>query len=327
MNPLISVIIPIFKVENYLKPCVDSVLSQSYKNLEIILVDDGSPDSCPQICDDYKSVDKRIVVIHKKNGGLSDARNVGLSSATGDYVLFLDSDDLWTENCAVSRLVDVLVQNPDSDLVFFQKYSFVDGTTPVTPKVYSHLDCRLNGSSKIEMLLSLQRRANYLTSAYTKLIRKSLLIDDNIQFEKGLLSEDFDWSIDLYLKASKVVFSDEIFYAYRMRSGSITKTVGIKHLNDLLWVVEKWGQKLPTMSIENEERNIYYDFLCYVITILIANINILEREHREVLKSLSKYKLMFAYAHNPKTTKIAKLSRWLGLYLTSVILHIFLKSR
>ena len=124
MNPLISVIIPIYKVEKYLKSCVDSVLSQSYKNIEVILVDDGSPDSCPQICDYYKSLDKRIVVIHKNNGGLSDARNVGLSKANGDYVLFLDSDDLWTEQYAVSRLVAVLATNPEADLVFFQKYSF-----------------------------------------------------------------------------------------------------------------------------------------------------------------------------------------------------------
>lgn len=327
MNPLISVIIPIYKVENYLKPCVDSVLAQSYKNLEVILVDDGSPDQCPNICDDYASIDKRIVVIHKKNGGLSDARNMGLTKATGDYVLFLDSDDLWTENSAVSRLVDVIKDNPDAELVFFQKFSFADGTTPVTPSIYSHLDCKLNGSTKIEMFLSLQKRANYLTSAYTKMIRRSLLTDNNIQFEKGLLSEDFDWSIELYLKSSKVVFSDEIFYGYRVRSGSITKSVGIKHIKDLLWVVEKWNNKLPSLNIDKIEKNIYYDFLCYVLSILIANINVLNREHREVLRALPKYKKLFDYAHNIKTKKIASLINIIGLYPTTVILHVFLKKR
>lgn len=327
MNPLISIIIPIYKVEKYLRSCVDSVLSQSYKNIEVILVDDGSPDACPQICDEYKSIDKRIVVIHKKNGGLSDARNEGLSKATGDYVLFLDSDDLWTEECAVSRLVEVLSANPDSDLVFFQKYSFIDGTTPVTPSEYSHLDCKLNGASKLELLQSLQKRANYLTSAYTKLIRKNLLTDYSIQFEKGLLSEDYDWSIELYSRASKIVFSDEIFYGYRVRSGSITKTVGIKHLKDLLWVIEKWNLKLASLPIEQEEKDIYYDFLCYVLTILIANINILDREHRLLLNSVSKYKCLFSYARNPKTSKISKVISCLGLYPTSLILHVFLKIR
>ena len=325
MNPLISVIIPIYKVEKYLKSCVDSVLSQSYKNIEVILVDDGSSDSCPQICDYYKSLDKRIVVIHKNNGGLSDARNVGLSKANGDYVLFLDSDDLWTEEYAVSRLVAVLATNPEADLVFFQKYSFQDGTTPITPSVYSHLDCNLNGSSKIVMLQSLQKRANYLTSAYTKLIRKSLLTDYSIQFERGLLSEDYDWSIELYSRASNVLFSDEIFYAYRVRSGSITKTVGIKHLKDLLWIIEKWNRKIPSLLISQEEKNVYSDFLCYVLSILIANINILNREHRNVLNLVSKYKQLFSYANNPKTLKIARLIRYIGLYPTAVILNVFIK--
>ncbi|MDY4757554.1 MAG: glycosyltransferase family 2 protein [Parabacteroides sp.] len=94
MNPLISVIIPIYKVEDYLDECVQSVIHQTYKNLEIILVNDGSPDKCPQICDEYAKLDNRIIVIHKKNGGLSDARNAGLQIATGEYIQFLDADDI-----------------------------------------------------------------------------------------------------------------------------------------------------------------------------------------------------------------------------------------
>ena len=93
MNPLISIIVPVYKVEEYLDDCVQSILSQSYKNIEIILVDDGSPDKCPQLCDEYSKQDKRIRVIHKKNGGLSDARNTGILASHGEYLLFEDSDD------------------------------------------------------------------------------------------------------------------------------------------------------------------------------------------------------------------------------------------
>ena len=92
-KPLISVIVPIYKVEKYLNKCVDSIINQTYKNLEIILVDDGSPDSCPDICDKYEKKDNRVKVIHKKNGGLSDARNAGLDIANGEYISFIDSDD------------------------------------------------------------------------------------------------------------------------------------------------------------------------------------------------------------------------------------------
>lgn len=90
---LFSIIVPIYKVEKYLHKCVNSLVNQTYKDIEIVLVDDGSPDNCPQICDEYAAKDKRINVIHKKNGGLSDARNVGLENCTGKYILFVDSDD------------------------------------------------------------------------------------------------------------------------------------------------------------------------------------------------------------------------------------------
>lgn len=92
----ISIIVPVYKVEQYLERCVKSLINQTYKNIEIILVDDGSPDQCPKMCDDYASEDSRIKVIHKKNGGLSDARNAGLDAATGEFIAFVDSDD-WVE--------------------------------------------------------------------------------------------------------------------------------------------------------------------------------------------------------------------------------------
>lgn len=98
MNPLISVIVPIYNVEKYLARCVDSIVNQTYKNLEIILVDDGSPDRCPQMCDDYAEKDRRIKVVHKNNGGLSDARNAGMAVATGEYISFIDGDDYVSDD-------------------------------------------------------------------------------------------------------------------------------------------------------------------------------------------------------------------------------------
>ena len=109
MNPMISVIVPIYNVEKYLARCVDSIVNQTYKNLEIILVDDGSPDRCPQMCDDYAEKDSRIKVIHKKNGGLSDARNAGMAVATGEYISFIDSDD-WIETSMFELLLNNIFQ-------------------------------------------------------------------------------------------------------------------------------------------------------------------------------------------------------------------------
>ena len=106
-NPLVSVIIPVYKVEKYLEKCVKSVLSQTYQNLEVILVDDGSPDECPRLCDEYELKDHRVRTIHKPNGGLSDARNIGMKSSTGEYLLFVDSDD-WIENNLVEMAIHAM---------------------------------------------------------------------------------------------------------------------------------------------------------------------------------------------------------------------------
>lgn len=103
MDSLVSVIVPIYKVERFLRRAIDSVIEQKYRNLEIILVDDGSPDACPNICDEYKIRDERIRVIHKRNGGLSSARNAGIDIATGKYIAFLDADDILNENYKIGR--------------------------------------------------------------------------------------------------------------------------------------------------------------------------------------------------------------------------------
>lgn len=112
----VSVVIPVYKVEKYLRECVDSVLAQSCTELEVILVDDGSPDRCGQICDEYAAADKRVSVIHKQNGGLSDARNAGLKRASGKYVLFVDSDDMIANN-AVEKLLAAAEKN-DAQIVY-----------------------------------------------------------------------------------------------------------------------------------------------------------------------------------------------------------------
>ena len=125
MKSLVSVIVPIYKVEKYLNKCVDSIINQSYKNLEIILVDDGSPDKCGEICDKYAEKDSRVKVIHKENGGLSDARNAGIDIAKGDYLLFVDSDDWITSN-----ICEVLIKNANdnlSDIIACNQYESFDG--------------------------------------------------------------------------------------------------------------------------------------------------------------------------------------------------------
>ena len=211
MKSVISVIIPVYKVEEYLDQCVQSLIKQSYTNLEIILVDDGSPDHCPQICDDWAMQDSRIKVIHKANGGLSDARNAGLDICTGDYIAFVDSDD-WIKpemyqvmiNAIEKEKADICACNiiscyPDKEVCWGGK-------------------CNKTGGSE-DMLALLYSDSEFPTCAWNKLYKKELWED--FRFPVGKICEDAFTTYLLLHKADKIVQITDALYCYRIRSNSI----------------------------------------------------------------------------------------------------------
>ena len=138
-QPLVSIIVPIYKVEPYLRRCLNSIVNQTYTNLEIILVDDGSPDGCPQICDEYAAKDKRIVVIHKKNGGLSDARNTGLDICKGEYISFVDSDD-WVDEGYIEKLLS-FTQKENADIAIGENIRTKGCSKPAKENITINAPC------------------------------------------------------------------------------------------------------------------------------------------------------------------------------------------
>ena len=200
---LVSVIIPIYNVEKYLDRCVQSVVKQTYKNLEIILVDDGSPDNCPELCDEWKKADSRIKVIHKKNGGLSDARNAGRDIATGEYIAFVDSDDYVHPQYI--EILYCLAIREDADVVACGFETFTDNYK-TEQNIYHHLtDVEVKVSAKDEMdLIGIV--------AWNKLYRRNLF--DFIRFPKGRINEDMGifWKIIYYAK--KMIATVEPLYFY-----------------------------------------------------------------------------------------------------------------
>ena len=225
----ISVIIPVYNVECYLSECVESVLVQSYGNIEVILVDDGSPDNCGMLCDDFARKDPRVRVIHKDNGGLSDARNVGLAAAVGEYVLFLDGDDYWDDKDALQRLIERIAVTGADVLNFSYKKRYVD--TGKTERYFENIPPMPEGLSLRDQLDWLTEKGLYIASSCVKLARRSLL--EGLEFPSGVYSEDIPWSAELLLNAKSMDFVCENFYCYRQRSGSITKNLKDKRCEDL----------------------------------------------------------------------------------------------
>ena len=217
----VSIIIPVYKVEPYIEECVSSVLGQTYTNLEIILVDDGSPDKCPMICDSYAQKDNRIKVIHKKNGGLSDARNAGLREATGDYVYFLDSDDTIYPD-AIENLVRVVAFQPEVDLVYGG--TVLQGED--VPNAYYQIDLSKEKAYYGTPEVAKEAVLFVLPAiACNKLVRLSTILQNKLYFVVGLLHEDEMWRWQIRNHIHQCAICDKSTYWYRQENqGSIVHT-------------------------------------------------------------------------------------------------------
>ena len=214
-KPLVSIIVPIYKVEPYLRRCLDSIVNQTYTNLEIILVDDGSPDRCPAICDEYAAKDNRIVVIHKENGGLSDARNAGLNICKGDYVSFVDSDD-WVEKDYISTLENLAKKNnADISVGNHQTFSIENHFFPT--------DVLEEGVFNNQYIINqIFTKRNQFKIAWGKLFKSHTL--KKLKFPYGKKHEDEFVGFIPYFSAKLVVCTNQILYHYLKRSDSITGT-------------------------------------------------------------------------------------------------------
>lgn len=210
--PLISIIVPIYKVEPYLRRCLDSIVNQTYTNLEIILIDDGSPDGCPQICDEYAAKDTRIVVIHKENGGLSDARNAGLDICKGDFISFIDSDD-WVEKNYISTLQALFSDDIDIAVGNFQQFS-EDG------RFFSPEKQAEGIFSSRELLDDIFSKTTPYKLAWGKLFRKKLF--QTIRFPFGKVHEDEFTGYKPYCFSNSVACTNKVLYHYLRRPDSIT---------------------------------------------------------------------------------------------------------
>ena len=216
MEPLISVIVPIYQVEAYLRQCIDSILLQTHRNLDIILIDDGSPDGCPKICDEYAEKDNRIRVIHKENGGLSDARNAGLTIARGEYIGFVDSDDWIMPDMYEYLLQGICGYGADISYCGWVNIheTWVDYQNEQTDKVYT-METALNE-------LFFDRLKNF---SWNKLYKAELW--EKVRFPKGRNFEDILTTYKLFERSARVAILKEPKYCYRIRQGSIMNEYGI----------------------------------------------------------------------------------------------------
>lgn len=237
---LITVIIPVYKVEDLLNRCIESVVNQTYKELEIILIDDGSPDRCPQMCDEWAKKDNRIRVIHKKNAGLSAARNDALKIASGEYILYVDSDD-YIKKDACERFAGYA---DGVDVVLGE--ALITEPNQIIHRVHTNLQENIVYSGEEYARLAISKGEWFAAACYN-FYRTQFIRDNNLYFKEGFLHEDIEYTPRLYLAAKKVKYLHYEFYQYIIRDNSITSNIGKKHFDDLMKIYSSWYELNKTI--------------------------------------------------------------------------------
>jgi glycosyltransferase involved in cell wall biosynthesis len=320
---LFSIIVPIYKVENYLRQCLGSVLVQTFTDYECILVDDGSPDNCPAICDEYAVKDTRFSVIHKENGGLSDARNVGIQAAIGEYIVLLDSDDLFAANDALENLYNVIQEtkapvifNSNLTTVIQENYSSYDG-----------FEKGMNCLSSTAFHKIVMRNQKILLAGWEFTLHRALLFRYGLFFKKGILHEDEHWMPRVLCTTEKIGINHSLFYKYRRgRDTSIMGTINPSHSLDKLLIID--DLLILSANAQLKEHSLlfrqYAARLCFrIFTEIDMLYQYYPTEYTQVVIKLKKMKKLLLETRNIKYTILYIFIFFTGIKNVRVYINIF----
>ncbi|PFA18429.1 hypothetical protein CN373_19255 [Bacillus cereus] len=320
-----SVIVPIFNAERYLKQCLDSILNQTYKDIEVILVNDGSTDSSSTICELYKEKDSRVKVVHKQNSGAGHTRNIGMELATGDFITFCDSDDYWDNLDYLEVINDTLVENSNIDMVLigYKKYFEQDGKFETNNLKDEPLI--ISGLSKNEMINYLISNDRFKTSANWKIIRRDLLENNSVYFPVGIVAEDIDWGLKVYEYANNIIYFTKPVYVYRQRSGSVSSIISNKLVFDLWSIIKKWIDYSKEMN-DISYRKCLFTYLSYQYSIVLGLTASLSSPIRtDLLKDMEKFCWILNYSMSRKTKLVRIIYKIFGFKIMVFFLMLFLK--
>ena len=303
---MISIIIPVYNTEKYIGKCIESILRQTNSNYEIILVDDGSIDKSGEICDKFANIFKNIKVIHKENGGLSDARNTGLACATGEYVVFLDSDDYWAEKKFLEK-AEIILSNRKVDLIVFGYKKVYEGKSlsKFVPKT----------TKQDISFAELVKNGDFNICAWDKIVKRNLLTENRIVFRKRVFSEDMEWCAKIFSHINTCAVLKGTPYAYTQRSGSITKSITSKNIEDVIRNYEVCKNYRKVLDIEKKQ--LYDIYLSKNISmLLIAITQLKKREQKKYFNFLKKNIYILRKGTGRRETIIYITVKFFGLKIT-----------
>ncbi len=264
--PFFSIIVPVYNTEQWLRECVQSVLSQKFTDYELILIDDGSTDESGTICDELAEHDARIRVIHQENSGAAAARNAGIQAAAGQYILFMDSDDRYANDQVLQRL------SPYTEDVVCFNYARLAAHAQAPGACLLHLSATLSGPMDADFY-ALVRDNIYTSSAWSKRIARQVLVENELYFEPECRLEDIEWNLRLACHATSITFEPHAVYLYRLRAGSVTQSMSQAHVDDLFAVIERLERDCPSTR-EPLFQHAYRGYVAFQYCTLLINIRL-----------------------------------------------------
>lgn len=318
----ISVIIPVYNVEKYLKDCIDSILMQSMQNYEIILVNDGSTDRSGMICDEYANKHKNIFAYHKENGGPSDARNYGIEKANGEYIIFADSDDYYDDYGFFDKVVES-TENSKYDIVAYciKFFDAIGGRLQETQHYDEYINSLESLDAKLRYIIS---KDQMVISSCGYAVKKDFILENNLFFEKGIVAEDTERTMRIFSCQPSVVFINEPAYCTRRgRPGSLSTEVINKNISDLFYVVKKHS------DIFKKTENLLLNYMAYQYSVLCGIFSKSDDKEfkKEIFKEITEYKWLLEYDLSPKVKKVKKIYKIIGIKNTVKILGFYLNHR
>lgn len=319
-DDLITVVIPVYNLEQYVKPCIESVLMQTYQNIEILLFDDGSTDTSPEICDEYAKKDTRVRVIHKKNEGVSVIRNIGAKEAKGAYIAHIDGDDILTP--AYIEYLYKLVVEYDADISICNFISFMDGTE--IPKEKAE-----NGKEDIEVMTKKQAleallyQKYFTTATWAKLYKRELLL--KVEFPYGRLAQDMDSTYKLFHYSNKVVYSSKIQYYYLQRASSVVHACLSKREKDY---IELSGDMVKFIEVNYPDLIQAAYSRCFSSNIQVLSTisfnKIYDQSHKININNIKKYRKDVLFNSNARiVNRGCALISYFGIWVLRLGLMIF----
>lgn len=319
---LFSIVVPVYNVQDYLKDSVLSVINQHYKSCEVILVDDGSTDNSGPICDQLAAQYSNVEVVHQKNGGLSAARNTGIKSSSGEYLVFLDSDDLLYDN-SLENLENAILEQEKPNFIISRRCTVRDGS--MIPCKY-HFDDKIRASNNSARIYEqLQGYPDCWLGTWIFSVNRSYCLEHNLLFYNGILHEDEEWVPRLFFNAKSIGFNNDILYCNRIaREGSITATLNIKREFDKLKILDLLHKEFTSkaygddacLAVEKRMEQIFFGVLCE------AYLYRKDNQYQKLIQMISKHRNYLKNAHREIYRLVNCFLNSIGIKATCWLLNI-----